>query len=586
MIPKTKFTKQELEQYSSALTLSDMEIFIFPDLMYALVLSNIMSPQIWEWRQDPWFDKIEKKSFNYRINRVKQYIMDHYVFNLDLDTWGLTTKQEQLDRFKDFIDMEALAQSNALFGYEGDKYYFDIDIRRHFGLDKYDADIIPYWKTETLEAMTAFKYREDYTTGAGECVSLSALYIAAMFVVGRIPLDKMYLIATPLHSQNFIAEKDGFITNNRRIVTKTMWCNGTELSAKARRAIENEKITIVSHLTGHIHTYYPFASIAPEAYDNFKKSFNSFLKTDFSFETFVNFLYSKEAYWSCFQYRHIHNGKDYYTSMSNIFNAQRTSKNRFASDTRQALLAEMEIQEFSKSKLEKKILINDFEEYLEQNTNSTYEEKSKYFLDTLLIEHCHNIRNLFEEIKNFLHIHPRLPEAEDKDFFASPVLPIDTTLSREEVVQVIEEAASQNQLIASLSLHAYRMMDKISWIPYLKAALERNPVSVNALKEISMAEIYKIILSLPEVSIYDEQRLAQPDEVWNFQRGEGIEKTMLMLNILLDRQEAEKKYALLIEDGKSQILVDDQLMYEFTTEKRLKKRLLLDAKGIVIDEKF
>jgi hypothetical protein len=45
-----------------------------------------------------------------------------------------------------------LKQSNALFGYEGDKYYFDIDIRKHFGLDKYDSDIIPYWKTETVEA--------------------------------------------------------------------------------------------------------------------------------------------------------------------------------------------------------------------------------------------------------------------------------------------------------------------------------------------------------------------------------------------------------------------------------------------------
>ena len=80
--------------------------------------------------------------------------------------------------------------------------------RKHFGLDKYTTDIIPYWKTETIEAMTAFRYKESFTTGAGECVSLSALYAAAMFVVGKIPLEKIFLIATPLHSQNFI-EKDG-----------------------------------------------------------------------------------------------------------------------------------------------------------------------------------------------------------------------------------------------------------------------------------------------------------------------------------------------------------------------------------------
>ena len=39
-----------LEEKSSACTLSDMEIFIFPDLMYALVLANILSPRLWAWR--------------------------------------------------------------------------------------------------------------------------------------------------------------------------------------------------------------------------------------------------------------------------------------------------------------------------------------------------------------------------------------------------------------------------------------------------------------------------------------------------------------------------------------------------------
>ena len=57
--------------------------------------------------------------------------------------------------------------------------------------------------------MTAFKYKDTFTTGGGECVSLSALYAAAMFIVGRVPLDRIFLIATPLHSQNFIIEKEG-----------------------------------------------------------------------------------------------------------------------------------------------------------------------------------------------------------------------------------------------------------------------------------------------------------------------------------------------------------------------------------------
>src|SRR5512138_2845167 len=157
---------KKLEKYSSAFTLSDMEIFIFPELLYALVLANIMSPEIWKWRDDPWFSGIRKMGPVKKPHRLKQYIMDHYTFNLDLETWGLTDKETEIARFSDFIAPEILARSNALFGYEGDKYYFDIDIRRHFGLDKYNTDVIPYWKPETLEAMNAFRFKPGYTTGA------------------------------------------------------------------------------------------------------------------------------------------------------------------------------------------------------------------------------------------------------------------------------------------------------------------------------------------------------------------------------------------------------------------------------------
>ena len=96
----TDFSDRKLlEKYSSAFTLSDMEIFIFPDLFYPLVMANIMSPIIWEWRNDPWFKDVEKKGFTYKVNRIKQFIIQNYVFNLDLATWGLTTKTREIERF-------------------------------------------------------------------------------------------------------------------------------------------------------------------------------------------------------------------------------------------------------------------------------------------------------------------------------------------------------------------------------------------------------------------------------------------------------------------------------------------------------
>jgi len=180
---------EQLEKYTSAITLSDMEIFVFPELMYSLVLANIMSPVIWRWRELDCFKKLQGKSRYRKLMRLKQFIIDEFEFNLDLETWGLTSQDKELKRFEKFISPTDIARSNALFGYHGDKYYFDVDIRRHFGLDKYHNDIIPYWKTETVEAMDAFRLKEGYRTGAGECVSLAALYVAAAFIICEIPLE-------------------------------------------------------------------------------------------------------------------------------------------------------------------------------------------------------------------------------------------------------------------------------------------------------------------------------------------------------------------------------------------------------------
>jgi hypothetical protein len=328
---------QSLERYSSAVTLSDMEVFIFPELLYSLVLANLMSKRIWHWKNDNWFDNLEKQNPQRRMQRLKQYIMDHFAFNLDLDTWGLTTKQRELDRFKAFIDQGVLAESNALFGYEGDKYYFDIDIRKHFGLDKYTSDIIPYWKTETVEAMEAFRYKQGYENGAGECVSLAALYASAAFIVAQIPLDSIYLYATPLHSQVYFDISSGIIANNRRIVTKNMWFNGTELSGKARRALEHEKVTIVTHRTGYIHTIYDNATISQNSYKNFRDKLRTYCKTPINYEILANFLRQNSQFQKCFQIVHNCCGKPRFIESEKVFHYEHSSKARVGDPTQNQL---------------------------------------------------------------------------------------------------------------------------------------------------------------------------------------------------------------------------------------------------------
>ena len=568
-----------LEKFSSAFTLSDMEIFIFPDLFYPLVLANIMSPIMWAWRDDPWFSGIEKKSFTYKVNRIKQFIIQNFIFNLDLSTWGLTKKGREIERFRDFFDMNLLQQSNALFGYEGDKYYFDIDIRKHFGLDKFNSDVIPYWKTETIEAMTAFRHKENFTTGAGECVSLSALYAAAMFVVGRIPLENIFLIATPLHSQNFVTEKGGLITNNRRIVTKNMWFNGTSLSEKARRALENEKVTIVSHISGYIHTIYREATIDRKAYDHFSARLRDFLVTNLTCHIFINFLRFKSKYKSLFQFECDCSGQKRYISLEKLFEYEHSSKFHAAAETRAQLIQEIEGEEFHLSPIQGKIMLNEAEELIENNQDKSLEEIENLFFSLKCGIPLEIIREMFSDLAQFIATDPKIPGT-DKEYSTAAVPQITTADNREKIVHEIQGLARKSD-VALLTLYVYRQMDMIDWLPFIKAVIERNPVCINELVDNSIPEIYKILTGLPNHSIYEHHRLALPDEVWNFRRGDGIEKALLLAEIIVDR---ENSAVVNIEiDNRKVSLSHNHESFEFESSKQFRKSIRISGNNYEIE---
>jgi hypothetical protein len=565
--------KKTLEKLSSAFTLSDMEVFIFPDLFYPLVLANIMSPVIWKWRDDPWFKDIEKKSFTYKVNRIKQFIIQNYVFNLDLSTWGLTTKTKEIARFSDFFDMELLRQSNALFGYEGDKYYFDIDIRKHFGLDKYTTDIIPYWKTETVEAMTSFRFKDNFSTGAGECVSLSALYAAVMFIIGRIPLEKIFLIATPLHSQDFIIEKEGLITNNRRIVTKNMWYNGTSLSEKARRALENERVTIVTHISGFIHTLYEKATIDEDAFDLFSTKLREFLSTELTDLIFINFLRFKSKYKTLFQYRCECSGKQRYITLEKIFEYEHTSKYNVSQDTRALLVNEIEGDEFHLSPIQGKIMLNDLENIFTNGKGKSLNEFRQEFIKAAGDTYGTLIDEMFNDLHDFIFTDPKIPD-KNKIFVSSDFPVISPEEGREKITDTILDLTEKSET-ALLTLYVYRQMDRIDWVPFVKAAIERNPVCFIDLNGKSAIEVYKIINDLTGESIYDGKRLALPDEVWNFRRGDGIEKAFLLADFILQKN---SDASLLIEiDNEKVTLKYNSEEYLFASSKSFRRSVMISG---------
>ncbi len=557
-------------KYSSAVTLSDMEIFVFPELMYAIVLADIMSPLLWQWREIDTFKKLRDKPVHKRLARLRQFIMDEFEFNLDLNTWGLTDKDIELERFAPFITPEKLAASNALFGYHGDAYYFDIGIRRHFGLDEYAGSIIPYWKTETVEAMDAFRYKKGYTTGAGECVSLAALYMAAAFIVCDVPLQDMYMILTPLHSQNFFDTGEGMISNNRRIITKAMWFNGTAITNKAQRALRNENITIVSHSSGHIHCLYEDATIDRPSYEYFCGKLREFLTTGINLTIFANFLRSENRFMKYFAFCRHHHGKETFICAEILFHYEHGSKYRITPESLEKLFDEVSEDDFCRCNGRHRICVEQFVRFLCDAKIDIHSDADAAKVRDNVILWVAEPDDFIKALRSFVKVEPSLPAGE-KSFTDSQDIKIAPGSSREDIIGYLESIRAKNQT-ANLAFYAYRDMTRIEWEPFIAACIERSPVSIELSEQLAGAdEIYDWLRGMEKKSIYDSNRLAHPDEVVNFQRGDGVEKALTMANILYYR---EPELAITIDITRLiAVLSTGGREYEFDSVKELVKKI-------------
>ena len=561
---------KQLEKYSSAITLSDMEIFVFPELMYALVLANIMSPVIWKWRESDTFKKLRGKSSYRKLIRLRQFVMELYGFNLDLETWGLTTQDVELARFADYISPRQVADSNALFGYHGDEYYYDVDIRRHFGLDKYTSDVIPYWKTETVEAMDAFKLKDGYDQGAGECVSLAALYAAAAYVVCGVPLKDIYMMLTPLHSQNYIDVNGGLVTNNRRIVTKSMWFNGTAISNKSQRALRNEQVTIVAHNTGYTHCLYGNATIDEKAYNYFADKLGEFLSAEMSTLTVANFLRTYHKYHKYFQFCCENcRGGNKFVKAEILFEYEHSSNYRIADDTFEKLIEEVSDEDMLIYKHPERICARQLCAFLKYE-NLDVKNKSdipaiKKYLSTFI----EPINDFIAEFIDFMQIHPMLPSSE-KQYKKTPAIDLPADGQREQVIEYLRSIRDKSATV-DLAFYAYRDMQSCQWSPFVKASVERCPVSIEQAKDMSNEQVYNWLKSLSNDSIYDSCRLATPDEVINYKTGDGLEKAFVLADILYNK--SDSNIEIITRNGAVVLKADCE--YHFESAKNLEKKITI-----------
>jgi hypothetical protein len=138
-------------------------------------------------------------------------------------------------------------------------------------------------------------------------------------------------------------------------------------------------------------------------------------------------------------------------------------------------------------------------------------------------------------------------------------------MSRLEIIDYLQSIRSNNTT-ADLAFYALRDMTKCSWLPFIKAAVERNPVSTEINKSKTIPEAYDYLCKMPGDSIYDSSRLAQPDEVANFNTGDGLEKAILLANVILHKN-PDRNISLKVDN--SSITLTEDKIYSFESKKQL-----------------
>ena len=82
------------------------------------------------------------------------------------------------------------------------------------------------------------------------------------------------------------------------------------------------------------------------------------------------------------------------------------------------------------------------------------------------------------QLVRFCHTEPRLPATDGLTFEADqPPVRLTAEMTREEVIAQIDALRGRN-VTADLSFYAWRDLTRTPHAPFVKAALERNPVSV------------------------------------------------------------------------------------------------------------
>jgi hypothetical protein len=354
-----------------------------------------------------------------------------------------------------------------------------------------------------------------------------------------------------------------------------MWFNGTDLTAKAQRALRNEQITIVANNTGFIHTVYPEATISPESFELFREKLDAFTTTEITYETLANFLRDRSENQKCFQIKYMRHGTAQYLPIERAYAYEHGSPYKVSDKaTCDKLFSEIDEYDFYTQPIPDRIQLNKLSDYLENNPISHFDDVSMKGLAEKIdcTGNMDRKMTVIESLVDFIHIEPEFPEIAGKTFGGPGPIGVKPGMARDEIVKYLQQLRPTHP-VAELAFYAGRDLAVTAWEPFLKTAMERNPVVTEGTRDLSDEELVRVLQDLPNESIYDGTRVAQPDEVWNFQRGDGLERAIALANIRRAR-DPDILIRLAAAGGEAVLSIGEH-SYSFESSKGLEKEIAL-----------
>lgn len=240
---------EDIDNLSTAVSLTVLEIDFLPQkLIPAFLLANLMSPALWEWRDEK--PAVADNGILYspknRLNQIQRFF-HHYTFTTidgepGGDPWGLLNFAEEEERFgKAFVENireEYDATFRKLLTETPDSQFGQI-INQPY----YKKGFFPRLKNETLEVMNAFTSVNEEGKSSGKCIGLGMLWAAALVVWGRFPLDRVVITGNRAHMFVYLDVDDGHLLNNTKWFSTTRINNQSELSEFARVVASSTETT-------------------------------------------------------------------------------------------------------------------------------------------------------------------------------------------------------------------------------------------------------------------------------------------------------------------------------------------------------